>query len=59
MAETIGQEMTDLALMSEEWGRRMLADPASSSLAAHEAAHQWWGNGVTCADWTHFWLNEG
>ena len=25
----------------------------------HEAAHQWWGNMVTCHAWTEFWLNEG
>jgi aminopeptidase N len=22
-------------------------------------AHQFWGNLITCADWPHFWLNEG
>jgi len=59
VVETIGQEMTGFSLMSEEYGRRMLADPAASSLAAHEMAHQWWGNMVTCVDWRHFWLNEG
>ena len=26
---------------------------------AHELAHQWWGDVVTCRDWTHLWLNEG
>jgi len=59
VADTIGQEMATFTLMSEDYGRRMLDDPASSSLAAHELAHQWWGNMVTCRDWTHFWLNEG
>ena len=26
---------------------------------AHELAHQWWGIGVACRDWSEFWLNEG
>lgn len=26
---------------------------------AHELAHQWFGNYVTCSSWSHVWLNEG
>ncbi|MDZ7722755.1 MAG: M1 family metallopeptidase [candidate division KSB1 bacterium] len=28
-------------------------------LIAHELAHQWWGNMVTCENFHHIWLNEG
>lgn len=29
------------------------------TLTAHELAHQWWGNKVTCASWSDIWVNEG
>ncbi len=28
-------------------------------IIAHELAHQWWGDLVTCADFHDIWLNEG
>lgn len=34
-------------------------DSPSDSLVAHEAAHQWFGDYVTCRDWSDTWLNEG
>ena len=31
----------------------------NESLMAHELAHQWFGDKVTCASWRDIWLNEG
>lgn len=31
----------------------------SFSLQAHELAHQWFGNYITCGTWKDVWLNEG
>lgn len=31
----------------------------SYSLMAHELAHQWFGDKVTCGSWKDIWLNEG
>jgi aminopeptidase N len=31
----------------------------SHGLTAHECAHQWFGDHVTCASWQDIWLNEG
>jgi len=31
----------------------------SEPVVAHEAAHQWWGDMITCNNWHEIWLNEG
>ena len=33
--------------------------PEAGSTAAHELAHMWWGDMVTCRDFGDAWLNEG
>jgi len=32
---------------------------ANESLVAHETAHQWFGDAITCKIWNDCWLNEG
>jgi len=47
------------------WGGAMEHQTCTSTgafyetIIAHELAHQWWGDMVTCADFHHIWLNEG
>lgn len=53
------QEVAAFTLLGSEIGDNTLKDPADLWLQAHELAHQWWGIGVACADWSDFWLNEG
>lgn len=31
----------------------------SNALVAHESAHQWFGDKITCGSWHDIWLNEG
>ena len=55
----VEQEMSSFTALRETYGKDVLANERDIWLGAHEFAHQWWGNMVTCRDWTHFWLNEG
>jgi aminopeptidase N len=59
VARTAGQEASGFAMLSDAYGKALLDSPPPLNLSAHEVAHQWWGNLVTCREWTHFWLHEG
>lgn len=59
VTDTIGQELAGLSLLSSGYVEKVANGERSIGLVAHEAAHQWWGNAVTCRDWNEFWLNEG
>ena len=55
----VSQEMAGFTVMRLNYGKQVLANASEINLSAHELAHQWWGNSVTCLNWNHFWLNEG
>ena len=55
MENTSATTLTDAVLHDA----RAHADYSAEFLVAHELAHQWFGDLLTCRDWPHGWLNEG
>jgi aminopeptidase N len=55
MENTTATTLTDLVLLDE----RAALDHDVDALVSHELAHQWWGDLVTCREWSDAWLNEG
>ncbi len=55
MENVSASTLTDRCLLDE----RGLRDAPTTGLVVHEAAHQWFGDLLTCREWAHVWLNEG
>lgn len=50
-----GMENTSATVMTDA----SLRGGDEDDLIAHELAHQWMGDLITCRTWEHLWLNEG
>jgi aminopeptidase N len=55
MENTSATTQMDRILFDE----RASLDFTGDWLVSHELAHQWFGDLLTCRDWSHAWLNEG
>lgn len=56
-----GMENTTATVMNMRtlYDERTELTRTEQNLVAHELAHQWWGDMLTCREWSHMWLNEG
>jgi aminopeptidase N len=57
MEHTSASTLTHTSLLHPQLASESLS--GSDDLIAHELAHQWFGDLVTCKDWANLWINEG
>lgn len=58
MKEQYGQTQFGWSGGMEHQTNSFIVD-AGEDLMAHELAHQWFGDKITCGSWQEIWLNEG
>ena len=57
-----GMENTTATIMNDRYLRSALVpetNTGAQNVIAHELAHQWYGDLLTCRSWRELWLNEG
>jgi len=72
MLTTYASDFGEYPFVSEKYGHAEFQMPAdmehqtlssmgfwTENAVAHELAHQWWGDMITCEDFSHVWLQEG
>jgi aminopeptidase N len=57
---SLGMEHQTLTTISRSWFKwNQYTDASANTGFAHELAHHWFGNYVTCNTWKDLWWNEG
>lgn len=55
----ISHYFRELRLLYEEGETNALDKMYIGTITAHELAHKWFGNLITCRWWDNVWINEG
>lgn len=55
-----GMENTTATVLNERvyYDPEIENDYGADGLISHELGHQWWGDLITCSNWSEIWLNE-
>jgi aminopeptidase N len=53
------QEAVGMALLPASYGEKLAKQTDDLWPLANQLAHQWYGVGIMCADWSDFWLSAG
>ena len=55
----VQQEAVGMSLLPASYGAKLAKQPDDPWVLAQALAHQWYGVGLPCADWSDYWLSAG